>query len=208
MKSNSKMQMTHLLTKQPSVRLFCCIIFLNLFITNFITRADGGDDEINSLKNELILAQNKITDAFASFRKSPESVLEKGAGMFATVPPHVQALKEKLANQRAIYIQRVEKRRSDQLISEDRRKKSLELYTSRLNAVARLDDNCKEIVDRIEKFLSKDIPRIKNDYAIDSEDFSKDEAKKNLSENLGKIETDFRKIFLPSPAVSGNEKKN
>lgn len=170
--------------------------------------AQGSDEDINSLRMEVGKAQSKISEAFASYSKAPESVFEKSAGVFATVPAMVQTVKDKLANQRAIFKQRVDKRKNDQLISEERRKKSLELYQSKLNEVTDLDERCKVLVARTDDFLSKDIPRLKNEYEIDCEDFGKADAKKNLIVNLEKIDGQFRKIFITAPASDSGEKKN
>jgi hypothetical protein len=181
-----------------------------LFIVLFgidVALGQGGDEEIKNLRDELISCQALISDAFESFEKSPESVLEKGSGLFAAVPSKVQTIKEKLANQRTIFRQRVEKRKSDTLISEDRRKKSIQLYQEKLNEVSRLDDGCKELIVKVQEFLSKDIPRLKNEYDIDCEDFGKEEAKMNLTANLDKIADGFKKSFAQFGTQEG-EKKN
>jgi hypothetical protein len=170
--------------------------------------AQGSDEDINTLRMEVGKAQSKISEAFASYSKAPESVFEKSAGVFATVPAMVQTVKDKLANQRTIFKQRVDKRKNDQLISEDRRKKSLELYQAKLNEVTDLDERCKILVSRTDDFLTKDIPRLKNEFEIDCEDFGKADAKKNLGGNLDKIDAQFRKIFIQIPTTSSDEKKN
>jgi hypothetical protein len=177
------------------------VIVVALLASSRNGHAQGSDEDIDNLTTELMSAQNQILAAFSSFEKAPESVFEKGAGVFASVPASVQQVKEKLANLRTIFKQRVEKRKADKLISEERRKKSLVLYQGKLDEATKLDDQCKLIVLRTGDFLSKDIPRLKNEFDIDCEDFGRAEAQSNLLNNLAKIQKDFEKKFIPDSFI-------
>ncbi len=168
-------------------------------------RGQGSGENMDAFREELVRAQRKIVEGFDFFYKNPESVFEKGGGMFASVPPYVQAVKDRLANQREIFKKRVDKRATDLLITEERRQKSLDLYKSKLEEITALDESCKVLVGRIDDFLTKEIPALKNGFDIDCEDFGKEEAKQNLVSSLKSIQRDFEKVFIPAPAF---EKKN
>lgn len=191
--------------KARNFQFLCAVLAALVFGSASGLRGQGSGENMDAFREEMFSAQRKILVGFDFFYKNPESVFEKGGGMFASVPPYVQDVKDKLANQREIFKKRVDKRAADPFITEERRQKSLDLYKTKLEEVTALDENCKVIVGRIDDFLTKEIPALKNGFDIDCEDFGREEAKQNLVSSLKSIQRDFEKVFIPAPAL---EKKN
>ncbi len=193
------------MNKASNCRFITAVLAVLVFGSACGLHAQGSGENMDALREEVVRAQRRIVEGFDFFYKNPESVFEKGGGMFASVPPYVQAVKDRLANQREIFKKRVDKRTADPFITEERRQKSLDLYKTKLEEVTALDESCKVIVGRIDDFLTKEIPALKNGFDIDCEDFGREEAKQNLVSSLKSIQRDFEKVFIPAPIL---EKKN
>ena len=108
----------------------------------------------------------------------------------------IDGLTAKLDAQKSLFLKRVESWKADSSISEERRKKSLQFYQGKLDEISEFSRKLTTLSKRIFIFVNEDIPRIKNEFNIDCEDYGKVEAKLNLIKSLDKIKAEFQKLFI------------
>ena len=185
--------------------LLFLIASLSVASTAF-SQISGSEENIDLLRSDLIAVQNKIETAFASFEKNPELLFEKGTGLVVEVPAGIDAVTAKLDSQKSLFLKRVESRKADNSISEERRKKSLQLYQGKLEEISEFGRKSIALSKRIYIFVNEDIPRIKNEFNIDCEDYGKNEAKQNLKKSLDKIKGELQRLFIePKSGLSASQ---
>lgn len=175
--------------------LFLLIASLSVASTAF-SQISGSGENIDLLRSDLIAVQTRIETAFASFDKNPELLFEKGTGFVVEVTAGIDGLTAKFDAQKSLFLKRVESRKADSSISEERRKKSLQLYQGKLDEISEFSRKSTTLSKRIYIFVNEDIPRIKNEFNIDCEDYGKIEAKQNLNKSIDKIKAEFQKLFI------------
>jgi hypothetical protein len=187
------------------MRAMLSVFLVCFYMSPLFSQVVGSEENLDQLRAEMAEIQTKIEKAFANFEKNPDSLFEKGSAIFTELPPSIHAIISKLENQKAIFLKRVESRKADATLSEERRKKSLQLYQGKLEEISEFSAQSNAVSKRISLFINQDIQQLKNEYNLDSEDFGKNEAIQNLKRNLDKIRAEFQKTFLFSKplAVSG-----
>jgi hypothetical protein len=186
------------------MRVILSVFLVYFYISPLFSQVVGSEENLDQLRAEMAELQTKMERAFANFEKNPDALFEKGSAIFTEVPSGIEAVTSKLENQKAIFLKRVESRKADATLSEERRKKSLQLYQGKLEEISEFSGKTNAISKRISIFINQEIPRLKNEYNIDCEDFGKNEAIQNLKRNLDKIRAEFQKNFLFSKPLAGS----
>jgi hypothetical protein len=155
------------------MRVIVSVFLVFFHISPLLSQVVGSEENLEQLRAEMAEIQTKMERAFANFEKNPDALFEKGSAIFTEVPSAIEAVTSKLENQKAIFLKRVESRKADANLSEERRKKSLQLYQGKLEEISEFSGKTNSISKRISIFINQEIPRLKNEYNIDCEDFGK-----------------------------------